>query len=116
YDPNQVLTFLVQSQARQPEQRAAFIQHLRERLRAIPGVVDATAALPLPLDGQLINGRWGTEAAVTDPTKYRQANYHVVVPGYFETLRTRLIAGRTFTEADNHIDQKTDQPKQIIVD
>jgi putative ABC transport system permease protein len=116
YDPNNVLTFLVQSQARQPEQRAAFMQQLRARLRAIPGVVDATAAVPLPLDGQLINGRWGTDAAVTDPTTYRQANYHVVVPGYFETLRTRLVAGRTFTDADNTIDQKTDSPKQIIVD
>ena len=116
YDPNNVLTFFVQSQARQPEQRAAFMQQVRQRLRAIPGVVDAAAALPMPLDGQLINGRWGTEAALTDPSKYRQANYHIVVPGYFETLRTRLIAGRTFTDADNNIDQKTDQPKQIVVD
>ena len=106
----------MQSQARQAEQRAAFMTELRARLRAIPGVVDATAATPLPLDGGLINGRWGTEAAVTDPTKYRQAAYHIVVPGYFETLRTRLIDGRTFTDADNAIDQRSDQPKQIIVD
>src|SRR5439155_15346776 len=98
YDPNHVLTFLVQSQARQPEQRVACMTELRARLRAIPGVVDATAATPLPLDGGLINGRWGTEAAVTDATKFRQANYHIVVPGYFETLRTRLIDGRTFTD------------------
>jgi putative ABC transport system permease protein len=116
FDAKNVLTFLVQSQARQPEQRAAFMQQLRERLRAIPGVVDATAATPLPLDGGLINGRWGTEAAATDPSKYRQAAYHVVVPGYFETLRTRLLAGRTFTDADNNIDQKTDLPRQVIVD
>jgi predicted permease len=116
YDANNVLTFLVQTQARQPEQRALFMRQMRERLRAIPGVVDAAAALPLPLDGQLINGRWGTEAAVADPTKYRQANYHIVTPGYFETLRTRLVAGRVFSEADANIDPKTDQPKQIIVD
>jgi putative ABC transport system permease protein len=116
FDPNNVLTFVVQSQARQPEQRAAFMRQVREQIRAIPGVVDATAATPLPLDGQLVNGRWGTEVALTDPTKYRQANFHFVVPGYFETLRTRLLAGRTFTEADNNIDQKTDQPRQIIID
>jgi len=92
------------------------MQQMRERLRAIPGVVDATALTPLPLDGQLINGRWGTEAAVNDPAKFRQANFHVVLPGYFETLRTRLVAGRTFTADDNNIDQKNDTPKQIVID
>jgi putative ABC transport system permease protein len=39
-----------------------------------------------------------------------------VLPGYFETLRTRLIAGRSFTEADDAVDQKTDLPRQIIID
>jgi len=39
-----------------------------------------------------------------------------VLPGYFETLHTRLVAGRFFTEADNVIDQKTDLPRQIIID
>ena len=116
FDPRNVLTFVLQSQARQPEARAAFAQQVRARIRAIPGVVDATAATPLPLDGQLVNGRWGTDAALADATKYRQANFHIVLPGYFETLRTRLVAGRTFTDADNNVDQKTDQPRQIVVD
>jgi putative ABC transport system permease protein len=31
-------------------------------------------------------------------------------------MRTPLLAGRTFTDADNNIDQKTDTPKQMIVD
>jgi putative ABC transport system permease protein len=116
FDPNNVLTFLLQSRARVPEERAAFNQQVRERLLAIPGVTGATAASPLPLDGQLTNGRWGTEAAVSDPSKFRQANFHIVLPGYFETLHTRLIAGRFFTDADNNIDQKTDMPRQIIID
>src|SRR5262245_13681802 len=116
FDPANVLTFQLQSQARQPEQRAAFIRQVRERVHAIPGVVDASAATPLPLDGQLINGRWGTETALADPAKYRQATYHFVVPGYFETLRTRLIAGRVFTDADNNIDQKSDLPRQVVID
>jgi putative ABC transport system permease protein len=89
---------------------------VRERLLAIPGVSGATAATPLPLDGTLTNGRWGTETAASDPSQFRQANFHGVLPGYFETLHTRLVAGRFFTEADNHIDQTTDLPRQIIVD
>ncbi|HMF94875.1 MAG TPA: ABC transporter permease [Vicinamibacterales bacterium] len=116
FDPAHVLTFQLQAQARQPEQRAAFMQQVRERIRAIPGVVDASAANPLPLDGQLINGRWGTEAALADAAKYRQATYHFIVPGYFDTLRTRLIAGRVFSDADNNIDQKSDLPRQIVID
>ena len=116
YDPNHVLTFVLQSRARQAPDRALFNQQVRERLLAIPGVSGATAATPLPLDGTLINGRWGTETAAADPSKFRQANFHGVLPGYFETLHTRLIAGRFFTEADNAIDQTTDLPRQIIVD
>ena len=116
YDPNNVLTFVLQSRARQPEERAVFNQQVRQRLLAIPGVSGASAASPLPLDGQLVNGRWGTEDAVSDPGKFRQANFHVVLPGYFETLHTRLLAGRFFNEADNVIDQKTDLPRQIIID
>jgi putative ABC transport system permease protein len=116
FDPNGVLTFILQPQARQPEQRAAFIQPVQQRILAIPGVAGASAVTPLPLDGQLINGRWGTEAALADPATFRQANFHIVIPGYFETMRTRLIAGRTFSAADNNVDQKTDLPRQIIID
>src|SRR5262249_41428514 len=116
FEPNGVLTFVVQSRARQAEQREAFMTQVQQRLPASPGVTGASAATPMPLDGQLVNGRWGTEAAQTDPAKFRQANFHAVIPGYFETMRTRLIAGRTFTAADNNIDQKTDMPRQIIID
>jgi len=116
YDPNNVLTFFLQPRAQEAGERAAFMQQVRARLLAIPGVIGVTAAAPLPLDGQPISARWGTQAAVSDPSTFRQANFHVVLPGYFETMRTRLVAGRTFTEADNNIDQKTDTPKQMIID
>jgi putative ABC transport system permease protein len=116
YDPANVLTFLLPAQQPQPAQRAAFKQQVRARLAAIPGVEGVSAATPLPLDGLLIAGRWGREAAVTDPATFRQANFHAVLPGYFETMRTRLIAGRTFTDADNQIDQRTDLPRQVVID
>ena len=45
--------------------------------------------------------RWGTEEAPADPTKFEQAIVHVVLPGYFDAMRTRVIEGRVFTEADN---------------
>jgi putative ABC transport system permease protein len=61
-----------------------------------------TAANPLPLDGGIVNARWGTEASVTDPSKFQQANVHVVLPGYFKVMRSKLIEGRDFTDADNN--------------
>jgi putative ABC transport system permease protein len=104
YDASNVLTFVVNPQAPTVEAREAFMRQLRERLAALPGVRGVTAAAPLPLDGQIANARWGTEEAVADASKFQQANVHAVLPGYFETLRTRLLAGRAFAEPDNRAD------------
>jgi putative ABC transport system permease protein len=49
-----------------------------------------------------VNARWGTEVAVTDPSKFQQANVHIVLPGYFKVMRSKFIEGRDFTEADNN--------------
>jgi len=108
FDPNGVLTFqFVNGQLRSPDDRAAFIRQLHDRLAALPGVQAVTAAVPLPLDGETANARWGTERALADPSTFQQANFHVVLPGYFQAMRTPLLAGRAFTEADNTPDAKT---------
>jgi putative ABC transport system permease protein len=84
---------------------------IRERLSAVPGVRAVTAAAVLPLENLPFSGRWGTDAAIGDPTKFRQGQFHVVMPGYFEALGGRLIAGRTFTAADDVPSAKT-----IVID
>jgi|SRR5687767_1695621 len=111
YDPGGVLTFQVNPRVRGDTARAAFMQTMQERLRAIPGVEAVTAANPLPLDGQFGTARWGTEDAAADPSRFQQANVHFVLPGYFEAMRAKLLAGRTFTEADNRPDAKV-----VIID
>src|SRR6185369_8208306 len=105
YDPNGVLTFVVNNpRLRSPEEGAAFQRTARERLAALPGVQSVTATTPLPLDGQISNARWGPEEAASDPSKFQQANAHVVLPGYFATMKAKLIAGRVFDETDNRPD------------
>jgi len=101
YDPGHVLTFLLQPSQRAETDRAAFLELVNKRLQAIPGVEDVSAASPLPLDGGVVNVPWATETGAADPSAFRQANFHIVRPRYFETLSTTLIDGRTFTDADN---------------
>jgi putative ABC transport system permease protein len=106
YDTSGVLTFVANSRGRDADQRMAFLQQVRDRLRALPGVTGVTAGSCLPLDGCVALARWGTEAARADPSKFQQMMPYFVLPGFFETLRTPLVAGRTFTDADDVADSK----------
>ncbi len=104
FDAGGVLVFNVQPNFRPPDARAAFIRVMHEKLGAIPGVTGVTAAGGLPLDndvGRSTGARWGTEEVVADPDKYHQGDLFIVQPGYFEVMKTKLIEGRTFTDADN---------------
>jgi putative ABC transport system permease protein len=111
YDPRGVLTFLLPASGARPAERAVFERQVQDELRALPGVQSVSAATPLPLDGQIVTGRWGPEAAIADATLYRQADARIVLPGYFETMHTRVIAGRAFIDADN-----TPSAMVIIID
>ena len=102
YDPHGLLTFqLLGNPGQKPEQRAAFIRQVQQRLQAIPGVQAVTASTPFPLDGQFSPIRWGNLDAGADASKFQATDFQFVLPGYFETMHAPLIAGRTFTDADN---------------
>jgi len=103
FSPQGLLTFQVQSDRflPTPQERAVVIRQLEDRLRAIPGVQRVTAANPFPLTGGFSLIRWGTEEALADASKYKAVDPLIVLPGYFETMHTSLIEGRTFKEDDN---------------
>ncbi|HUO52542.1 MAG TPA: ABC transporter permease [Gemmatimonadaceae bacterium] len=102
FDPAGVLTFSVaNANARTPESRAAFQRAMHERLAALPGVTAVSAVFPIPLDGTMVNSRWGLEDAVADASHFKQANAHIVEPGYFAAMRTAILAGRDFDASDN---------------
>jgi predicted permease len=104
FEPEGVLTVQVNlpfQQYPEFEQRRQFYYEFQERIAALPGVSSVAAANPLPLTGQPFHGRYATEQPTgEDTTAYRQANYRVVLPGYFETMRTPLLAGRHLTRDD----------------
>jgi putative ABC transport system permease protein len=103
FDAEGVLTFSAPARG-DDEERADFQRRMREQLARVPGVEAVSAATPVPLDGSVVNARWGTAAAENDPDLFQQANVHIVLPGYLETMGTPLLAGRTFTDADNHFE------------
>lgn len=76
---------------------------LLERFRALPGVAQASWAWSVPLDG----GGRGLGAFKTpgihapDGTESWRFDWSVVSPGYFDTMKIPLLAGRDFTDADN---------------
>jgi putative ABC transport system permease protein len=108
FNPHGLLTFqlLGGRGGQQPQERAARQREIQMRLQALPGVQAVTASFPLPLAGGFSPIRWGLEPALTDPSKFQAVDFQIVLPGYFEVLHTPLIAGRTFTDADNAPDRK----------
>jgi putative ABC transport system permease protein len=103
YDPHGLLTFFVTRdwQLTRQEGRLGLLRDIQARLRTLPGVENATAALVLPLGG----GQRPKNAAPAQPrpdaASAEGADFQQVLPGYFETLRTPVLAGRTFSDDDN---------------
>jgi len=104
FDPHNLLTLqLVGAPLRlqTPEERSVLMGQIAQRLRAIPGVQSVTASFPFPLTGEFSPIRWGTDEALKDPSRFQATEFQVVLPGYFETMRTPVLDGRTFTDEDN---------------
>lgn len=102
FDPKQVLTVRtrVSFDTLSHDQHIQFYDRLVKRVAALPGVRSASAGWPLPMSDSnasvtfAIGGR--PIARADEPNEA----IGVVLPGYFETMRIPLIAGRTFGERD----------------
>jgi predicted permease len=79
-----------------------------ERLRTMPGVESAAISLGLPYERILNMGARTVSGSTRSDFLFSTATY--VTPGYFETLRLPLIAGRTFRDSDT----KTSAPAVVI--
>jgi putative ABC transport system permease protein len=80
--------------------REAFYERTLRKLRALPGVSSAGVVSVLPLDGDY----WGDSVSRIGDNKPRwqrpSAHYRWITPGYFETMRIPLLAGRFLSDQD----------------
>ena len=90
--------------------RRAFTAQLLPRLKALPGVTVVGATSNLPLTGQGPTMRYGYESKPQDFNS-NHAERLSVTPEYFAASGTRLLAGRSFTLADND-----SGPNVVIID
>jgi putative ABC transport system permease protein len=113
FDPNGVMTFgMTNLRFRSPDEARATFGQIRDKLAAIPGVSVVSGANSVPFDGNDPSGRWGTQDAMSDPTRFRQGGFMQVPPTYFDAMRVKLLSGRLYTQAEND-DPNT---KLVIVD
>ena len=99
-----VLTYMIglpESQYPSGDARLAFFQDHLERIRGLPGVIQASAVDKIPLGGHRGNF-WEIENAPArkpdeqDPIVLQR----VAFPGYFEAMGIQCLAGRSFNEQD----------------
>lgn len=112
FRPENVLllrTMLPEAAYPDDEARAAFHREALERLRTLPGVLQASAAAYPPL----ANVNWpcmfripGHESA----GELHLVAYNTVSPGYFSTIGARIRAGRDLAETDTR-----DAPRVLVI-
>lgn len=84
----------------EPEQRPALYERFRSAAAGVPGVSHAAVSFITPISGTTWNSPVQLEGAPDRPEQDRMVYMNLVSPQWFETYRTRLIAGRDFTTTD----------------
>ena len=85
-----------------PAQRNAYINEVLRRVSALPGVesVGMSAGNRTPFNGSGVTQRFTFVGESTAPGDVRRAQFQLASPDYFATLRSPVLGGRAFTEAD----------------
>jgi predicted permease len=73
---------------------------LLERLRTIPGVSAASASMIAPISGSGWNGPSEVDGFVPASRRDALVYFNAVSDAFFETMQTRIVAGRDFDRGD----------------
>jgi len=83
-----------------PEKQAAFIDAVRARFAALPGVQVVGATHVLPFSGSDYVLGLEIEGRNVPENELPSTNYFAVTPGYFQAMGIQLVRGRDFTAQD----------------
>jgi putative ABC transport system permease protein len=81
----------------------AYYQQILAGIKAVPGVLDASASAGLPLEGDYFGMPFTIDGQpdFADPSQRPGANFGMVTPDYFKTFGIQVLRGRGFTDQDN---------------
>jgi putative ABC transport system permease protein len=89
-----------------PEQRLATYQEIEERLRSLPGIISVGRSVMTPISGFEWNQFVHTDSPNSPKGDDALVYFNFISPGYFQTMRTALLAGRGFNEHDTQTSTK----------
>ena len=92
------------------ERGKLFYRQLTQNLASLPGVESASLAIVAPLSFDDWDGSIKVEGHEAKPGEDVSSFFNYVSPGYFQTLKIPMFAGRDFTDQD-----KLGSPKVAIV-
>jgi predicted permease len=89
-----------------PQRRLTVIEDLHQRVRAIPGVSGVARSFVIPISGS----GWDRGVRMNPADQPKGVNLSAISEGYFQVMRTALLAGRDF----NASDRPTTTPVAIV--
>ncbi len=118
FDPNNVVAarVLLPTTKYQRATQVRFYEDVIERMRRAPGVMNASAVSAMPLHDVGAAGAlpFNVEGQQPPPTEDPLADVRIVAPGYFETMKIQLLAGRFLDERDDEKAPKTSVINQTM--
>jgi len=80
--------------------QTAFYERALERIRSLPEVVAAGAAVTLPIGGDDFSASYTIQGRAVAAGREPSAGYQVVTPGYFAATGVPIVSGRDFNTSD----------------
>ncbi len=103
FDPQGVFTARISlpDSGYKHDQKIQFINQLIPQLAALPGIKSASAGWPMPMSSNHAGVSFTVEGHPVPHSDHPSEAIGLAVPGFFETMRIPLIAGRTFVAHDD---------------
>jgi putative ABC transport system permease protein len=83
-----------------PPVNPRFCEQIEENVGAVPGVLSASAASHLPMEGMAARGLALEGEPDPGPENQPSAKYSIACPNYFRTMGIPMLEGREFTDRD----------------